>query len=1700
MSASQSKRKRVSSAASTGGAGTLFEQHVDAAFLSLLLVRGIPPVFPGSTVIEVHIQTERMEWDTDDVLLVCEDGTGKQQRLIGQVKRTFTVSSVDEDCKGTITDFWRDFRGRSDFSLANDRFAIITQRGTNTFLGQLGGLLECARHSRDAADFEQRLQAPGFLSSKSKKYCDEIKKIVKEHEGQSVSTDDLWTFLKLIYPVSFDLQTGTAQTEAQCKSLLALTTNESDPIGTATTTWASLVVEAGQGMANGKSYGRDDLPKELLDRHSPVGSPHHTALRRLEEHSTVVLRRIRTVLGVGFHLHRDQLVQTLLQKLETDQVVIVAGPAGSGKSGIAKDTLDALDDCLTFCFRAEEFAAAHLDEVLHRSQIDINGATLGALLAGQDRKVLLVESVERLLEASTREAFIDLLTLARDDRSWQLILTCRDYSTDLVRSSMLQFVGIGHSVMEAPALSDNELDEVASALPALARPLSSSTLRTLLRNPYVLDKASQMEWPEERPLPDSEKEFRAKFWSEVIRADDKPANNMPRRRQDTLVEISLRRARALSEFAPCQDLDAEAIHTLLHESLVTFSPTSDVLIAPAHDVLEDWTILRWIEEQYQINELSLRALADVLGTHPAIRRTYRKWVFELVEHAPEKADNIFESVVVDASLSAQFRDDTLVSLLRSTSASDLLERHASKLFRDDRQLLRQVIHLLRVGCVTTPPWFGGGGAVSSLMHMPDGVAWESALRLVAANLSALDRSDMLIFLGLIEDASRGVSWQSPYPAGSNEVSQIAHFLLPHFDGYRTDEQRKRILQVIAKLPLCDSERVSALLIGDPEVEGRNRLRDEFRELILWGLEGMPIARDLPDVLIAALSDELLMTEEELRREGRYGFSHEIEPLFGLKSSSDYHSFPASAFHGPYLQLLRCHPDKAIQFLLNLLNHSAEWYSARRSPMEFVEPPYEITLRFSDGSTKVQWCNSRLWNLYRGTTVGPYVLQSALMALEQWLLAFGESSPNELDELLISILSRSDSAALTAVVAAAATAHPRLCPETILVLLSSRDCIQLDRARFGAELQAAGLVGMMPLLGDPLKLVYDNERKQANALPHRKHDLETAIANVQLGPHCSRVHDLIDQHRSSVPPVEEQSEDDRVWRLALHRMDLRQYTVATPYKDEDTLKEENDRGDETERKMIRFDLGEADPDVEEMVERSTKEYTAMNARIGLLMWGMKVFARESSETFDPTEWRERLKAARECASDSSDGGRELGEGGPAYVAAVCIRDHFDELSKEEATWCIDTVCGAVEESADNWSDMARVQRYQMAGDRPSVWVLPGLTGKGIDNGLRERVLVAMAYAVLHPVNEVRAYAAYGVGHYLWSSDRGLALRCINALAREAQLVQERWSEEKSRPFQERAEHGQIEYEVAREVLETFFDDYEEGVYEHLDVGEWHGADANCRILSILCRAPEEQLAIDSFERLSHTLVAWWDSDDERRGQQRRRERSSDSEIALTSLVEEFVLKVSTEDAETILRPLIDAMDRHPREVSQILQGVIGTEDCLQQTERFWSIWKLFAKKVQNADWLEHLDDEHPHGGEIIDTVFLTRYWKDNVKHWRSLEGYAHNVHELFETLPPSTRILDDYVRFLYHIGQESLPRAFIRIARYLGTFGQGKNVTSNTVFSLETLLRGFVYGHPMELKREKELREAVLHLLDSLVELGSSAAYRMRDDFVTPAAS
>ena len=690
-----------------------------------------------------------------------------------------------------------------------------------------------------------------------------------------------------------------------------------------------------------------------------------------------------------------------------------------------------------------------------------------------------------------------------------------------------------------------------------------------------------------------------------------------------------------------------------------------------------------------------------------------------------------------------------------------------------------------------------------------------------------------------------------------------------------------------------------------------------------------------------------------------------------------------------------------------------------------------------------------------------------------------------------ILRQSDSAALAAVVASVATAYPHASGEALLVLLSAPDYITFDRGRVAGERQASALSGMLPQLRVDNK-VYEEERKESNCLPHRGQDLEAAIANLQLRPLAPRVHAILDRHLAALPPKSEQDESDLMWRLAIHRMDLRQYTISDTTESQITDAEAN--AGESAKCYVKLEPKAPDSDVQAMVDESAAQYSAMTARLSVRVWGLQVFNREDGH-HDPSQWHEKLKEAQtiDRNAEEPDGSRH----GPGFVAAVCVRDHWDEMSVEERDWCIDVVVSEILRQSDWWDETERMQRFSMAADRPCASVVSLLLGKSLTQSQMLHVRQAFASAITHAIEEVRWYATWSIDGQFWEADRILAMRCVNAIALEAALTDTAWKGEESRPYDKRRQLKEITAAAATAVRQRFWVEgaIAKDTYSTVDVSEAFGCEASARMLAILGQVPNDPTTVATFARASRTLVDWWDAADDRN---RRRDRNFHTEGAISQRLQQFVMRTTSAFALEVLQPVLNAIDRHPREVYSIVEGLTVIEDSRPNTSQYWFLWGLFADRVKRAKWLGGLDDKHPWGSEMLSTIFLTSWWKDNVRHWRSLEGHAHHVHALFEALPPSSTVLDDYVRFLYHIGEQSLPDAFVGTANSLKHGDtQAMLQKTNTVFLLEILLQRHVYGRPLELKRDRTIREAVLFLLDTLVENGSSAAFRMRDDFVTP---
>jgi hypothetical protein len=1678
----------VASPVSTGGGGTVFEQHVDAFFLAMLLLEGVPPVLLDCQTGEIHLQAGHLGWDTDDLLVVGSGSAGVKRHVAIQVKRRFSISASDSECRKTFAALWHDFTNDR-FDADRDRLAILTQLGTERLHNTFASALTCARASQSPSDFANRMKA--YVAAVAQEQVGIVRSIITEEDGgRAPDESQFWRFLRTVHIVNLDLGTDTGHTEALVKTLLAQTATGPDPVGAAQATWNELLALVGSGMPAAKSYKRTDLPQQLLPRHAAglSGAP----LKTLVEHGRITVDGIRSTIGAAVTIERGASVTSVLERLRVSRVVVLAGSAGSGKSAIAKAVVAALgQDTCRLAFRAEEFAVAHIDKALHDMQVDATGTQLFAALAAQDQTVILIDSVERLLESSVRDAFVDLLRLVRENDNLSLLLTCRDYAVETVRASLLTQNGIAHAVQVASELSNAELEQAAGSEPQLKVPLSQPRLRAILRMPYLLDMAAGLDWSQTTPPPETERDFRRKCWSEVVRRDVVRADGLPLKRERAFLELALRRARALTPFVNCADLDAQALEALRGDNLVVVrSPGTHG--APAHDVLEDWAVTEWLSGQFEVHQRQPALLAADVAGFPAIRRGYRRWLGEMFEVDASTADAFLLSVLREPTIPPYFQDDTLVALLLSTAAEPFLVRQRQALLANDGALLTQVIHLLRVACKEPLQGFADVPALSTHMLVPKGDGWPAVLAIVSEALSELLPKQTGLLLGFLEDWARQVSWDKPAPRGFEQAGAIAFALLKYAGGYGRDDSQKRVFGVIAKIPSANLAAFSDLLSRAKARNRDDRTAWEFADFLLPGWESAFACRDFPDEVAAFVLAHCCLSEQDLSDRHPMHYSPGIEHYFGVRDHTNMEFFPASALRGSFLFLMRSHPRIGAGLILDLLNHAGRWYGERLWPEDRLEAARQISLEIPGEAGVVQWCNPRLWCIYRGTSVAPSVLETALMALEHWLLEMSAVDDFDTEAWLLHLLRKSNNVAVTAVVASVSIAHPKTCGRAGVALLTSRDLFDIDRWRMVQD-RGGSVLDTFPPRDFEAK-VYQDERKRSRALPHRAKDLESLALELQLTTQRQVVWDALDQHRAALPPLAEQSEEDRLWRLVLHRIDLRTFRETRELPGSTT------KGAETAPPGLFYAPGPVDEDVQTLLDQHAPIQEQQNADMALFHWGMALWQRNESSTADPNAWQDKLQEAKHRVTREPPI-EDFMSGGPGFVAAVCVRDHWDEMTGESQLWCTQVLTDAIAMHSDAVADVVRYARNSLSPDRAAAYLTSFIITRTRDHDLATRARAALADALLHSVGEVSAFAAEGVGYHLQEDWQDLAIQCAGMLAKHGRLVSKRWRDEQRKAYPKRAPAEQI---IAADVpalrseliAGTILGEQE---LDGVGLRDWAGRAAARRILATLAHAPQLESARRFHRRALEAVVEDWNVDRRERGMTERRDFEFESECL--QRVSQFLLKLSAPDAVGVAEPLLSAVADHPREVAGFVEHLIAAEDATVGASAFWDIWHAFADRIQSARWLKSIDSQHSEGAELLRAMFLNIAWKKGVRHWRRLDGAETRVDAFVGRLPVSGVLLAAYARLLHDVGERSLPAGFV-IVQGLLRDGNASAMLSHeaTVYYLGAILSRYVYGQPLKLKEVPSVRTAVIDILDALVVAGSSAAFRMRDDFVTPLAA
>jgi len=328
----------LASPRSTGGHGPNFEQHVDAAFLVLLLCGGSCPFFSDGIVEEVNFQASHRGWRTDDLLIVVSMPGGSTCRVAIQVKQSFSLSDKNDECKKTFLRAFNDFNDSRIFNKTQDRIGLIIGLESKNLLTGLRSLLDAARASLSAADMLSRLEKKNYIGKVPFTYFKTIKGILAT-EHSSITDDEVRSFLRVFDFVSLDLLNSSSSSLGLLHSLLRSTA--SDPVS-AVATWNSLLSQVSEDSGRAGSFNRSKLPPDLTERHSSLGATHASGLQRLRRDCEIVMASISHRLSNGHVIPRTVHVDKILDRTETDRIVMMTGEAGAGKSGAVALAVESL--------------------------------------------------------------------------------------------------------------------------------------------------------------------------------------------------------------------------------------------------------------------------------------------------------------------------------------------------------------------------------------------------------------------------------------------------------------------------------------------------------------------------------------------------------------------------------------------------------------------------------------------------------------------------------------------------------------------------------------------------------------------------------------------------------------------------------------------------------------------------------------------------------------------------------------------------------------------------------------------------------------------------------------------------------------------------------------------------------------------------------------------------------------------------------------------------------------------------------------------------------------------------------------------------------------------------------------------------------------------------------------------------------------
>lgn len=1224
-----------------GGGGTNYEQQVQCAFLTTLMMGGHVPCFPNAKIKEVAFQTTSQGYQTDDLLVVAQSGS-QQHRLLGQIKYNLTFSDSDSNTvfKEVIEAFWQDFNNTTKFDKTHDRLVIIKSSLNDKEKNHIKPLMDWAKTHSSEADFLQEIER----IKQKRDNLDMFRGLLKQANNDTDLTDkELWEFFKCLDLLAYDFLQAASTDEVHFLNLIKLSKNTVS-MSSAKEIWDGILALVAQYNLTGGNFTivsvrQQDIFKKNFDLSKT--SEAFQSLQKLKGDGQLILKTFKNTIYKDFHVERESLQDDIANSLSKNSLTIITGKPGVGKSAIIKDVLQRkYPNATILVFRSDEFNQPHLSKVLADHQIQYSIQNILACVALLPEKIILIDSLEKLLEGNPDNAFKQLLSLLSEYPDIKVVATSRKYAIDLV-SQKFGLDSISTGKIEVPELSDNQLDELKINFPQLGPIFGNGKIKALLKSPKYIDFALPSIGQTTEDLSNiSITDFKQKLWNHIVRDNVTRKNGLPQKRDAAFLNVTIKRAKKMTLFVEPDD-GYEAGVEALEQDQVIFQQLDNYKFSPSHDILEDWALIKYVEKIYDDYPLQSEEFFKRLGSEPAIRRAFRLWVEDNLVDNYQKVIQLFEQSLNNEDIDKYWIDELLIAIFKSNDCGDFFDTFKDKLLEDEAKFFNRCIHLMRMACKED-------GA------LPIGDGWNKLIIFIAQNLQQLKPYRLSIF-NILKDwlyTRQEISYRSDILAAKDIVLSFID-QVESGDKFWFPELRYRLIPMLFCLTKVAKDEVEKLI--NKSVTSKDNVFDkgqeDFYERVLTictsGVEySYKVVKELPNLVIDFMwkdwsldnSDKVSNNDDPYEFTSRKSTLYNNDECWGLKHSFNY--TPSGIYKTPIYSLLKYHFKLGVKFVCEFINYMVDSYV--EGDFDYKKEFELLGIELNDGAFTKQWASTELWSAFRGLGNTNDLLVSILMSCEKYLLDIARKNTDSSKQKLVwafnYLLKNSNNVTTAGMLSSIAMAYPQEVGETMLPLLRVRQFYDWDLQR--------RLQDNMPLaFYDEAIPFAQKEKIRLNKLPHRtkyRRGLRDFIIDYQfnVGQLNLEIHSILDDLNK------EADEEDWVWKKALAEMDARTYRVS----------------DQQEEKNKIVIAPTYDENVTGNMESGKEHLEIQETTLSFQYQLNEAYEGKQIVTF------ETWQSYYDFYYNKKDGDDRLFDR-PITLAVLGLRDFYDQLSVNQKKWCI-----------------------------------------------------------------------------------------------------------------------------------------------------------------------------------------------------------------------------------------------------------------------------------------------------------------------------------------------------------------------------------------------------------------------------------------------